>query len=289
MQDRIELDARQMEKLKLIELDIMDAFDRVCRLNHINYTLAYGTLIGAVRHKGFIPWDDDIDVVMLREDYEKFRSIAAEQLDDRFYFVDLRDNENYALGTGKIMARDTLMKELELQGTDAPCGVFIDIVPADFTVNDLDERQKQYKKSNFIGSLLYAKCGYHFERAGLKKKLYAVASFFIRLLPKSLLVSLYMKNTLKYNGTENNTLVTMLTFGDGIKNGKHYRKWFDEYIDIEFEGRKYKSIKNYDAMLKAVFGDYMTLPPEEARIPHHFVVAIETDEYLNKYMNVMNK
>ena len=122
---------------KKIELDILIEIDRVCRENHIPYSLAWGTLIGAVRHKGFIPWDDDIDIMMERRYYDKFCKIVDGALGKNFVFVDYKRYEDYGLPFSKVAAKNTLMLEASSQYARIHHGVWVDIFPIDETSDDL--------------------------------------------------------------------------------------------------------------------------------------------------------
>ena len=104
----IQLDKSTLRKLQLVELEMLIELDRICRKNNIKYTIIGGTLIGALRNKGFIPWDDDIDVAMLRSEYEKFRDACKKDLDKtRFYFQDHRNTKGYRWGYGKLRRKDS--------------------------------------------------------------------------------------------------------------------------------------------------------------------------------------
>lgn len=104
----IELNQGDLRKLQLIELELLVEFDRICRKYDIQYTLTGGTLLGAVRHGGFIPWDDDADVAMLREEYERFKKACQIELDSKFYFQDMRNTQGYRWGYGKLRKKGTL-------------------------------------------------------------------------------------------------------------------------------------------------------------------------------------
>ena len=128
-----ELTQRELAEIKKIELDILIDVDRVCRQEKINYSLAFGTLLGAVRHKGFIPWDDDIDIMMPRKDYEYFLAVAPQKLESKFYIASYKMNKAYAHPFLKVMAKNTTMRELTTDHPDAPRGIWVDVFPIDET------------------------------------------------------------------------------------------------------------------------------------------------------------
>lgn len=120
-----------MEKLRIIEVDILDEVVRICNKYDINYYLAYGTLIGAVRHKGFIPWDDDIDIWMFREDYDRFAKIAEKELSEKYYYQDWHKEKEYPYNFAKVRLNDTVVLQKPITKLNIHHGIYIDIFPLD--------------------------------------------------------------------------------------------------------------------------------------------------------------
>ena len=127
----IQLGEEELRKLQAIELELLIEFDRICRKHHIRYTLTGGTLLGAVRHGGFIPWDDDADVSMLRAEYERFRKACEADLNERYYFQDMHNTKGYRWGYGKLRKKGTLFLRENQEHMPYEQGVFIDIFPRD--------------------------------------------------------------------------------------------------------------------------------------------------------------
>ena len=128
----LQLDDRQLRQLQMIELEMLVEVDRICKKCGIQYNIIAGTLLGAVRHGGFIPWDDDADVAMLRPEYEKFRKACKTELDTtRFYFQDHRNTRGYRWGYGKLRRKNTLFLRENQEHMPYKQGVFIDIFPLD--------------------------------------------------------------------------------------------------------------------------------------------------------------
>ena len=125
----------------------MADFDRVCRENGIGYSIAYGTLLGAVRHHGFIPWDDDVDVVVTREDYNKLRRLLNSQLDENHCFVCAEDDKRFAAPLAKVIDKRTVLRQLEHHSDRMDLGVYIDIFVLDYIPDDPEKRLKALKKS----------------------------------------------------------------------------------------------------------------------------------------------
>ena len=143
----------QLQQLKRIELAMLDEFVRICDANGIDYFLSGGTCLGAARHKGFIPWDDDIDVGMLREDYDRFAQACKTELSDGFIFQDMNTEPNCGLVFGKIRKKGTVYSETYSSHIAMSQGVWIDIFPYDRVSNDSTERIKQYRKVSFLKNL----------------------------------------------------------------------------------------------------------------------------------------
>ena len=128
----INLEGAVLRQLQLVELEMLIEVDRICRKCNLRYNIIGGTLLGAVRHGGFIPWDDDADLVMFRDDYEKFREACKEELDkDRFYFQDMETTAGYRWGYGKLRRKKTVFVREHQEHMPYEQGVFIDIMPLD--------------------------------------------------------------------------------------------------------------------------------------------------------------
>ena len=130
------LTPEELRAVQLIELELLKETDRICRKYNIHYSIVGGTMLGAVRHQGFIPWDDDVDVGFLRPDYEKFREYLEKELDhERFYFQDHRNTPGYRWGYGKLRRRNTEYVRLGQDHLPYGQGVFIDLFPYDSVPN----------------------------------------------------------------------------------------------------------------------------------------------------------
>ena len=128
----IQLNESTLRKIQMVELEMLIELDRICRKNDIKYTIIGGTLIGAMRNGGFIPWDDDIDIAMLRNEYEKFRNACKKDLDrNRFYFQDHRNTKGYRWGYGKLRRKDSLFLREHQEHMPYEQGIFLDVFPHD--------------------------------------------------------------------------------------------------------------------------------------------------------------
>lgn len=258
-----------MKKLNLKELqknllEILDDFVLICQKYDLKYFLAYGTVIGAVRHNGFIPWDDDIDVHMPIPDYLKFIEIANEELDQKKYFFQTIATDKYYNQLWlKIRMNNTLMNEKSLEGTKAHQGIFIDIFPLIPYPNDYKEAKKQDKKHQMVKLLLEKNMSKEW-----KLKYYGKAgcfmSYLFSFIPNNIthkIAQLILFKMFAFKGNHNN----FLTFGPA-----HFfpSKPFGDGIKHQFEDRKYIIPKDYDSYLKKIYGDYMKLPPIDKRQSH---------------------
>lgn len=143
------MDKETLEHLHICLLDIMSEVDRICSENSIGYSLIGGSMIGAVRHHGFIPWDDDMDIGMLRQDYEKFISICESRLDKKYFLQTYDSDPKYNYGYAKMLLNGTELVEFGHERTKYRKGIFVDIFPFDTVPNNIGERKKQ-KRSLFF-------------------------------------------------------------------------------------------------------------------------------------------
>lgn len=247
-----------LREQQLIILDILKYFDAICRKYDIKYALFAGTLIGAIRHKGFIPWDDDIDVYMVREEYEKFRKVWKQEKNEYYEWIDMEDIKAYtSLVLSKILYKKTFVRNGEEKK------LFLDIFILDY-VGDTEKDKKTLERYHW-----YVKRFHMFRNKGIKAhkliyKLYHKIRTKIYFEKARRILNYYKKNTNK----EDNLLSIGWYEWAGRKDvmPSHY---FDKYIEVEFEGGKYYTFSEYDKQLRFYYGDYMQLPPEEKRVPHH--------------------
>ena len=150
---------KELRKVQLVQLDIAKEVDRICKKHNIKYFLVGGTLIGAVRHKGFIPWDDDLDIGMLRSDYDKFFEIAQKELYKKYEIVDWKIDPYYPHPMAKVVKKGTIYRESKRRD-NGNHGIWIDIFPYDKVSTNEFERNFTYFELKIIRSLIRAKCNY---------------------------------------------------------------------------------------------------------------------------------
>ncbi|REC33549.1 LicD family protein [Enterococcus pseudoavium] len=264
-----------LDEIKKTALNMLVYVNNICQRNNLRYSIYYGTLLGAVRHKGFIPWDDDIDIVLPRPDYEKLLRILEK--DSKYKLASSINNKAYRYTFSKLFDPTTKLVSKQIfdyEGKEA--GVFIDIFPLD-GVPENKETQKSYAfemdsyKIGFMNTLglMYAR-SYSYFRSFVK--LILKFPFYARLRKSgnySYWRDLYEKNSLRYP-FEQSKFCGHLEYINSDK-AIYPTDWFskDNFEEIDFEGYKIKAIKNADSFLKKYYGNYMTLPPTEDQISNH--------------------
>ncbi len=261
MRNIVELKPEELRKLQLIELEMLAEVDRVCRKNGIHYSLDGGTLLGAVRHKGFIPWDDDLDVMFMHDDYERFFEACKTDLDTtRFFFQDWRTDPGYRWGYGKLRRLDTEYIKAGQEKLKQRTGICIDVFDFESMPDGEKERRKFVRQMFCIRKILYSALGKTNEKNPLMRLWYSI----LYLIPSSLVHKIKDRITAKYNDKQTENVLCMMW---PVKNYPYgfSREIFSSYVDLDFEGMKGMSIQGYDRYLTEKYGDYMKLPPKEKR------------------------
>ena len=260
----IRLDPESLRKVQLIQLEMLLEVDRICRKCGIRYNIIAGTLLGAVRHRGFIPWDDDADVAMMRPEYEKFKEACKTELDtSRFYFQDHTNTPGYRWGYGKLRRKDSLFLRENQEHMPYEQGVFIDIFPLDGVPDNYLLRWFHNLKCTAVRKILWSAVGRKAAKNPVLRMIY-------RLLYKipAEKVFAYYHRLIAQSNRKKTIMVRKLMFPTPNRHYGYYRHWYEESAEYEFEGHKFMGIKDYDEYLTFKFGDYMTLPPEEKRKTH---------------------
>ena len=271
-----------LRKLQLVELKALDEVKRICELHNLKYFLIAGNLIGAIRHKGFIPWDDDIDIGMMRSDYDKFIEYCKTDLDTEHFFLQTPSTEkgNGDFELARIRINGTKFVEKHRKDLNLHNGIFVEVFPYD----DLpDSNLHSFFYGNTFIMLKKAagvRLGYHYgENSKLKKTVLAVITFFSKIIPLDKLVKMLDNYHLKYQNP-NSKWVFLMAGGTSYKKERHLRKTVTELTTTEFEGKQYPIPKDYDTFLTEQYGDYMTPPPEDKRVNnYHTIEEIDFGPY----------
>lgn len=298
--EKLIMNTKDLRRLQLIELEMLLELDRICRENDIEYFLSAGTVLGAVRHKGFIPWDDDLDVRMFRSEYDKFCKICETELNtEKFFLQNDKTDKEYRWGYAKIRRKGTEYIRAGQEAIKCFSGVSIDV----FVIDHVPD--------NYVLKIFY-----HVLRRGCIKTLWSVIgvteepNIFKRVLYKGLkhvnkniplAIIEWIGNWSIGKETEYVCCTAFYRKDDfGTLNDKYMKfkfrdtkaKWFKDKIEMEFEGFLFYICKDYDSYLSYKYGDYWKFPPESKRYMHppkkySFDVDIDlrgrdVEEYMNK-------
>ncbi len=252
------LAGKELRILQLTELELLIEFDRICRKNGIRYTMIGGTLLGAVRHKGFVPWDDDADVALLRSDYDAFVKALERDLDkERFYFQDRELTESYRWGYGKLRRKGTSFVRPNTEHLPYEQGVYIDVMPVDYIP---DNRTGQWI-CNLL-CFLFRKA--YWSEVGKRTEPNYVYRFFYKILsfiPLSTLNRGFKKFTAYLNRKPTKYLrclaVPVVTSQGNSGYWRYRSEWLEHLEDYEFEGYSLAGFADSKFPLRRMYGDYL--------------------------------
>lgn len=265
-----------MERLEISDIkkssfQVLCALKKVCEDNGLCYSLTGGTLLGAVRHQGFIPWDDDIDVMMPRPDYDKLIQIVGAG----DYGFDLRcaelDGQDYWYAMAKACCRGTVLLESDTKDSPVKLGVYVDIFPVDGAGKTLGSAKRRTMRFQFLHGLKITSNWTKYHRSKLRKWYYEPARYVCYLLSKLLgrkRIDRWMDRFVRKYDFRTSPYAGRLV-GDFGSREILPRELFEKMTTLTFEGERFSAIEGYDAFLTALYGDYMTLPPVEKQVTHH--------------------
>lgn len=272
-----EYEEKELKQLQQIELDVLKDFANVCAELELPYFMVGGSAIGTVRHKGFIPWDDDIDVCMLREDYNKAIYYIRKELADKYTVYDCNTQRGHVLTFSKLCKNGTKIQEETYADTNNITGIFIDIFPYDKTTADSKLRKKQIRKTWIWARMMvlseYKHPRFPDELKGLKLKVAKVICVMIHYvlkilhLNKRFFYKKYLKEATQYNKSEEQLYIDFSYI--------HPEKVMCTYDmifplkEMPFEDITVQMLNNADKYLTSQYGDYMKIPPIEKRITHN--------------------
>lgn len=268
-----------IEDIQKIQTELLIEFDQICKRNDIKYQLFAGTLLGSIRHQGFIPWDDDIDVILLRKDYERFLDICKKELKPAYFLQTYKTDKNSILQFAKIRKNNTVFLSKRFVGCNVHHGIYIDIFPMDNVKPDeiIGKIQLYLSIMLFKINRLRLPSRYKMEKNPLTKSIKYAVHILLKIISKSFTDKLQTKICRMFEDNDTK-FVTHLT---NNPNRSRYHKYlmkkdcFYDIIDGNFEGEKFLIPKDYDQILRKLFGDYMEMPPEAERMPHHSIMKIE--------------
>ena len=268
-----QIETDDLKKLQAVEIEILNEIKRICEKHSLRYCLIGGTLLGAVRHQGFIPWDDDLDIVMPRSDYERFCDICSTDLNQGYYLHSIKTDKKYWLSFAKIRKKDTIFDEQNIAHLDVPKGIYVDIFPLDYSKGE--NSKGQAFRTFFIkqiGRGIIAKKGIGEKNSRkFKVRRFLFKPFSIEFLFK---LQTYLMKRVK-NGS------CYVNFGSNYNTKKQTMpvEFYEPYTFLAFGNGEYPVPQKYSEVLTRIYGDdYMELPPEEKRITHKPVRLYFGDE-----------
>ena len=255
-------------EVQLLELEILKAFDAFANKHSIPYHLAYGTLLGAVRHKGFIPWDDDIDVLVPRPEYERLLDLLErEGLGKRFTVASPRNrSKNHPYPYAKLLLNDTVVHEPKLDSKFSKSSIWIDIFPLDGLPNAKACRAMTFFWALALKNLLYTAIVSSKHVSGIQKLAVLLLGPITRMVGIGRWVDWTERFATRHSYDEAK-LVGNLVLTEGRKETIE-KEIASQTITLEFEGHPFPAPKHYDEYLTQLYGSYMELPPVEQRTTH---------------------
>ena len=267
-----------MEKSHLAHQQAMCAllqeFDRVCKALDIPYMLFAGTMLGAVRHEGFIPWDDDVDVILLRQDYDRLLKEAERVLDTDKFYLQKEFSEHWPMFFSKLRLNNTTcLEKYHPKDPEIHQGIYMDIFPCDNCAKTEFGRKIQFLASKVVIAKALYKRGYETHSKGKK-----VFMQICRLLPNKLFLAIT-----KWGKPHSSRVHSFLGGASGYKKSVYPRKCFLELTQLPFEGEQYPVSARYDRLLRILYGNYQQLPPEQERLCKQHAILVDLNNSYEQY------
>lgn len=256
----------ELRKIGHVQLDIMDEIHRICDAEKITYYIIAGTLLGAVRHGGFIPWDLDIDIAMQREDYERFKEVCVKQLEAPYAYLDHENCSLYPRPHALISRTDTqVVVKYDLKNPALmDLGIYVDVFPLDNAPDDITLRKKHAKVLTRIRKFKSYRIPYSYSRKNWKRYAHYLVSFLLSWIPLRM-VNRYQQDQMKKYRSQNSTHICSMASRYAYEKQCMPREVYGTPVLLEFEGRKYYAPEKYTEYLSRLYGNYMELPPAEKR------------------------
>ena len=272
----MDINNETLEKLKKVELDILRQFIDVCEKLGLKWFMLYGSCLGTVRHHGFIPWDDDIDVGLMRDDYEIFLEKAPSLLPENYFLQNAKTDPDYSMNFAKIRRSDTAFIEKTVKNFNINHGIYIDIFPI-----------TEYRPSKIfdIRSKFYDLCidkAYNYENRGSLPK--RAVKGFLGSFIKNYRVARDKKEKFFRKSERKGTGIVATFCGFWGKGENMPKEIFDTVEKMPFENLEVNVPGKWDEYLTLLYGDYMTLPPEEKRVTHHYTEIIDPEKSYKEYI-----
>lgn len=265
----------EISDLKKIQLSILHEVASFCETNGIRYFLSYGTLLGAVRHRGYIPWDDDIDIMMPRIDYMKFIQSFNEYHQKNKVISHYLDSK-YPWPFAKVVDTTTTMEE-HINYAYVNMGVYIDVFPIDGLPYKKNQIVKIFRKAKILKLIISIKRGKKNHSRPALQNFILNFSFLFSFIDYAKLLKKFDEVVSQYSFDEAKYTAILVEVGDGITECIP-RIFYDQKVSLLFENGSFNAPVEYEKWLECIYGDYMTLPPVEKRITHHVNNAYYKEE-----------
>ena len=263
---------------QLALLQMLHKIDRVCRKHNITYTLFAGTALGAVRHGGFIPWDDDLDIIMLRPEYERFLALAPDELDSTAYFLQREFSEHWPMFFTKLRKNGTACIERYIpRDSMTHQGIYIDIFPCDNLSDVPVKRRHQFLASKMVITQSLYRRGYLTDN--LSKKL-------AMQLSRHLSVEKLWAYAVNKREPESQMVHSFFGASSRYEKSIYLREWFKETVLLPFEDGQFPVSAHYDELLTTLYGDYMTPTPVEKRGQKVHAEIVDLERSYMEYIGV---
>lgn len=277
-----------MNELQKKELELFKAFVSVCEKHGLKYFLVGGSALGAIRHKGFIPWDDDIDVGMLREDYDKFVELQYEFEGTPYFIQNFKSDPCYIYNYGKLRDSSTTFIEDNFKNHRINHGVWIDIFPIDGFSKEKMPREKLAKKVKHIWHQVYL------AYFGALRRKVRKETWFKDILLNIVAGLFYVFDIAHYRNKHVEKYVRKIPLEESVMAGNYFgfnmkreamdTSLFKEFIKVPFEDMEAYVLKDYDTYLRNLYGEYMTPPPLDKQVGHHYNKGLDLNMSYKDYM-----
>ncbi len=263
------LSEEQLAQLKNTELQILKEFDKLCKTNGLTYFITAGTLLGAVRHKGFIPWDDDIDVIMPKKDYKKLAKVCKNNLPNGLFLQNSHTDKGYPFHFSKLCKLGTEVYFPFLKGVEMNKGIHIDIFPADKCPSSKKIAGFVFKWVSTTTYALIAKQDAEFDFDYTKKSAKLLYRL-LKIIPRGMVVALRIF-VISFAGLFcNGKMLATVSGGHGYPRETYDAQWFKKSVKLEFEHELFPAPYGYHELLTNMYGDYMTPPSQNDRNGHFY-------------------
>lgn len=273
------MDQKNLRKLQLLQLEILKDIDKICTEHHLTYYMVGGTLLGAVRHNGFIPWDDDIDIAMYREDYNKIQKILISNMSDKYFVQNFYTDRYYTRYIAKVRLKGTRQVEKGLAEVDSHKGVYVDIFPLDYV------KKKSGLELWVRGAIVRCLFAYKTMRVGTNHEMVKAKQVLKQLLRwiTFLIPNAFVNRLFDYSCSKDNGKACLYTTSFASryrwKRQLYTNSVFGKGTRLDYEGCRFNAPVQYETILKRIYGNYLEFPPEEKRYEGHKLVEIAFGEY----------